>query len=323
MNLLFSTIGKRGYIAEYFREHLAPTDRIIGTGNTRWTPGFYRCDDVVLMPDIASDEYLPAVLDVCRDHEISAVLSFSDPDTTRLSTIYDELTTLGATPIFPRYESVNRCFDKYYTAEFLGELGIIHPRTAISFEEAKDFTFPLFAKPRTGSGSARNFVIHDSEQLRQVLADNDDMIIQDFVVGDEINVDVLGDLSGRIVGATCWSKQLSTAGETERAITVRDNEVLEVALKAAEALALIGPMDVDLMRTREGIAILEFNPRFGGGYPVSHFAGANFPAKILSMLRGEQIIPDFNFDEDVAMLKELRPIGGRLNDLLPEAESFR
>jgi carbamoyl-phosphate synthase large subunit len=40
MNILFSCIGRRGYIAEYFRAYLEPNDRIIGTANSEWTSGF-------------------------------------------------------------------------------------------------------------------------------------------------------------------------------------------------------------------------------------------------------------------------------------------
>lgn len=323
MNLLFSTIGKRGYVADFFREHLAPSDRIIGTGNSPWTPGFQRCDDVVLMPDIESDDYGAAVLDVCRRYEISAVLPFSDPDTWCLSTIHEELTRLGATPILPRRDVVDRCFDKYRTAAFLKELGVPHPRTAISLDEAADFAFPLFVKPRTGSGSASAFRVDDQGLLERILAEHDNMIVQEFIDGEEINVDVLGDLSGRVVGAACWKKYLSTAGETERSITVQDDEVLDVALKAADALGVVGPMDIDLMRTSDGIAVIEFNPRFGGGYPVSHFAGADFPRKILAMLRGEDVGPDFSYQKDIAMMKELRPFGGPASQLLPGMESLR
>ena len=54
MNILFSCIGKRGYIADFFRPHLQATDMIIGTSNTKWTPGFEHCDKNYILPDINS-----------------------------------------------------------------------------------------------------------------------------------------------------------------------------------------------------------------------------------------------------------------------------
>ena len=95
MNLLLSCIGKRGYIAEYLREHLRHGERIIGTSNTPWTPGFQACDIGVLMPPIASDEYVPAVIEICGKHEVTGLLSFFDPDVITLARHRDAFTAAG------------------------------------------------------------------------------------------------------------------------------------------------------------------------------------------------------------------------------------
>jgi carbamoyl-phosphate synthase large subunit len=50
-------------------------------------------------------------------------------------------------------------------------------------------------------------------------------------------------------------------------------------------------MDVDLFIDGETVTVLEINPRFGGAYPVSHLAGAEFPRRIVAMLRGEPLTP--------------------------------
>ena len=85
LNILLSTISGKGYIAEWFREHLGPDDTIIGTSNSRLTPGFASCDRAVLMPDIYSDEYIPALLELCAAEDISLMLSFLDLDVYKLS----------------------------------------------------------------------------------------------------------------------------------------------------------------------------------------------------------------------------------------------
>ena len=40
---LFSTIGRRGYAAQYFKA-ADPTVHIVGTGNTPHAPGFKECE---------------------------------------------------------------------------------------------------------------------------------------------------------------------------------------------------------------------------------------------------------------------------------------
>ena len=89
-NWLLSTIGKRGYIADYLREADAEV-YIVGTGNTQFTAGFSRCDEAVLLPAISSAGYLDAVRELVESRQIGAILSLSDPDVAALSTIREEL----------------------------------------------------------------------------------------------------------------------------------------------------------------------------------------------------------------------------------------
>jgi hypothetical protein len=57
--------------------------------------------------------------------------------------------------------------------------------------------------------------------------------------------------------------------------------------------------------------VLEINLRFGGGYPVSHLAGADFPAAILAMARGEPVPESFGgYRSGVVMTKDLVIAGG-------------
>lgn len=309
MNFLFSTIGKRGYIADFFREHLSSSDRIIGTGVTEWTPGFSRCDDYALVPPFTSDEYPEAVLELCREHEIDALLSFSDPDVHVLSGIKEALREQGVTAFIPDRRAADIAFDKLETAAFLESVGIDHPRTTIDPTDT-GLDFPVFVKPRRGSGSHDNYLVESPDELRRVLERHPDMLIQEYTPGHEINVEVLGDLAGRPIGSSVWTKHSSNLGETELAETTDDPEVQALALRAAEALRVCGPMDIDLMRLDDRIIVIEFNPRFGGGYPVSHLAGADFPGKMLRILAGEELEPDHSYERDVVMMKELRIIGG-------------
>jgi carbamoyl-phosphate synthase large subunit len=53
------------------------------------------------------------------------------------------------------------------------------------------------------------------------------------------------------------------------------------------------------------------NPRFGGGYPVSHLAGADFPQMLLRLIRGEQVEPRVgDYREGIVMMKSLEVFGG-------------
>jgi carbamoyl-phosphate synthase large subunit len=320
MNLLLSCIGKRGYIADYFRPHLRPGEKIIGTSHTAWTPGFQSCDLGLVLPPIASDDYVPALVDACKTYEIGGLLSFFDPDVVVLSEHLDELRAAGVIPMIPAANAARTCFDKWRTFQTLRHAGFSVPNTTIDIEEARSgpFGFPMIVKPRTGYGSANVFVARNTAQLDAFFSYAPGMLIQEFVEGDAYDVDALAGLDQQVLHVVAWRKYLSRMGETEQAVTVEDPELVDIGRRLAEAVGLVGPMDVDLFRTRDGaVQVLELNLRFGGGYPVSHLAGADFPGMIVDIFRGGRPEPRIGqYAPDVCLLKGLRVMGGPTDSFL-------
>ena len=133
-----------------------------------------------------------------------------------------------------------------------------------------------------------------------------DMIVQQRVAGQEHSLDVLNDLERRTVSVIVKRKILMRAGETDQAETVRHPGAVAVGARLGAALGHVGPLDVDLFIDGDTITVLELNPRFGGAYPVSHLAGADFPRRIVAMLRGEPLAPAIGVHPaGVRMMKDL------------------
>ncbi len=310
---LFSTIGKRGYIADYLRE-ADPEVYIVGSGVTKFTPGFTSCDESVLMPDIAAEEYPDAVRHLVVDHKIDSILSFTDPDVAALSQLRPELTAQRVKCFFPGQEVATMGYDKLETARWAAQHGVTAPLTVAHPQRALDeIGLPLIRKPRFGSASVGVSVIRDERDLFPVAHDEREYIYQEFIAGEEVNVEICGDLGGRPIGVSVWKKLLSRNGETELAVTVRRPELIDLGLWLGEAAKIIGPCDVDLIERDGRFFLIEFNMRFGGGYPVSHLAGAGFLELLVRTQRGECVAPKANFCGDIFMMKELRPFGGPLS----------
>jgi carbamoyl-phosphate synthase large subunit len=311
---LFSTIGKRAYIADYFRD-ADPAIWIAGSGNTDFTPGFRGCDESVILPDINAPNYLEAVRELIRDYRIDAVLSFSDPDVARLSSIREELTAAGVKCFFPGPALARMGFDKLETAQWALRHGILTPHTVSTPQQAlQELAFPLIRKPRFGSGSAGVTVVRRSEDLFPAVGDKTQYIYQELIAGEELNVEICGDLCGRTIGVSAWRKLLSRNGETELAVTTRRPDLIEHGLCLGRKAAIVGPCDVDLIDRGGQLFLIEFNMRFGGGYPVSHLAGAEFPDLLLRAQRGENPAIHTGFEDEIFMMKTLQPFGGRLSD---------
>lgn len=329
MNLLFSCIGRRGYVASWFREQLAPGDRIVGTTNTLWTPGLHACDQGVLMPDLESPEYLPALLELCRKLEIHALFSFFDLDVDVIARARDRFLAAGVVPIVPDARVSRIGLDKLETVSFLREHGFRAPRTFPDLESTRaalregSLRLPLFVKPRHGFASQNLFVARSDEELSVFFAYAPDMIVQERLGGVEHSLDVLNDLEGRVVSVIVKRKVLMRAGETDQAETVAHAAALELGERLGRTLGHVGPLDVDLFIDGDALTVLELNPRFGGAYPVSHLAGADFPRKIVAMLRGEEVAPDVGrYAAGVRMMKDytiLPAWSGELLDLRPRS----
>lgn len=325
MNLLFSCIGRRGYVAHWFREHLASGDRILGTSNTEWTPGFSACDAAFLMPDIASETYIPALLDLCRRERVDAILSFFDLDVDAIARHRDKFVAEGVIPVIPDARVSTIGLDKLATWRFLREQKLNAPETFADLQSAKAalregrIEFPVVVKERFGFGSRNLFLARDDEQLTVFFRHAPDMLVQERIRGQEHSMDILNDLEGRVISVIIKRTILMRAGDMDRSVSVHHRGALDLGAELGRTLRHVGPCNIDLFIDGESLTVLEFNPRFGGAYPCSHLAGADFPRKILRMLRGERLQPDIgHYAAGVRMMKDcavLPEYRGALTDL--------
>ena len=180
------------------------------------------------------------------------------------------------------------------------------PEDAKKALATSEIAFPLFMKPRWGSGSIGLETIDDRDELdmyyrlqmkkikKSILATasvgDEYIMIQEKLTGKEYGLDVMNDLTGRCVGVSVKQKLAMRSGETDKAVTVDLPEVRRLGQVIGETLGHIGNLDVDIMQRANGdFCVLELNPRFGGGFPFSYEAGVNLPLAIIKWLKGEAV----------------------------------
>jgi carbamoyl-phosphate synthase large subunit len=169
-----------------------------------------------------------------------------------------------------------------------------------------EIAFPLVVKPRWGSASIGIEYPEDDEELElayrfvkkilartflsQVSASDPEksVLIQERLSGQEYGLDVINDLDGRYMNTFVKHKLVMRAGETDRAVTVENDQLKKLGEKIGQKLSHVGNLDCDAIAGSQGLYVLEMNPRFGGGYPFSHIAGANLPAALIAWSNGEQ-----------------------------------
>lgn len=333
MNILFTCAGRRTYLLKYFKENMSAEDKVVATDMQLTAPALQAADVKIQVPAVYDPKYIDITLDICKEQKIDALISLNDLELPILAEKKAKFEALGVKVIVSDPEVIDIAFDKYKTAQWVESIGLNAPKTYVTLASAKEalakgeIAFPLFMKPRWGSGSIGLETIDDMEELdiyyhllmkkikKTILAiasvGDEYIMIQEKLTGKEFGLDVMNDLEGNHVAVSVKQKLAMRAGETDKAITVDLPEVHEMGATIGRNLKHIGNLDVDIMQRANGdYCVLELNPRFGGGYPFSYEAGVNMPKAILQWLK-----------DDVVNPKILQPEYGRMfakNDYLME-----
>ena len=312
MNILFTCAGRRTYLLKYFKENMQPGDKVVATDMQLSAPALQEADVKLQVPAVYDSKYIDITIDICMEHHIDALISLNDLELPILAEQKARFENLGVKVIVSVTQVIDICFDKYKTALWVSELGLNAPKTYIRLDDAKaalasgDISFPLFLKPRWGSGSIGLETVDDMEELdivygllfkrikKTILAKasvgDKYIMIQEKLTGKEFGLDVMNDLEGNNVAVSVKQKLAMRAGETDKAITVDLPEVRKMGEAIGRNLKHIGNLDVDIMQRANGdYCVLELNPRFGGGFPFSYEAGVNLPKAIMMWLRGEKV----------------------------------
>lgn len=309
LNALLTSAGRRNYLVEYFQEALAGRGRVFAADAKSSAPALQEADGIFLVPPIGHKHYLDALLEFCQEEHIALLVPLNDLELPLLAAARDRFAAVGTTLVVSSQEVVGLCFDKWKTHCFLREEGLQTPSTYLTLEDAQralsrgELKFPLVLKPRWGSASVGLEFPQDAEELalsytlahkrlaRTSLSGagphDEAILIQEFLVGDEYGLDVVNDLRGQHVTTFVKQKLGMRAGETDSAVTVADPTLSTLGQTLGRRLGHIGNLDCDVFVNEAGAWVLELNPRFGGGYPFSHVAGANLPAALLAWAAGE------------------------------------
>jgi carbamoyl-phosphate synthase large subunit len=309
--VLICSAGRRNYLVRWFREafQLFPEldGKVLVADADAKAAAFADADAGFVLPQIDSPEYFPALESLCAGEGVRLGLSLNDYELMRWAA---EAGSLPTEPVFlvPNHETLRIACDKAYLHECAD--GFLVPDTTTLAHVLKDpevldrFPESVIVKPRNGSASAhlrrlaRDDLTHglarsssraDALALLQFSATYDpaDVLVQAVVEGVEYGVDIVHDLRRAPAGVLVRQKLGMRAGETDRAVTVDATSFYETATAVGSQTRHTGPIDVDLIRDAAGRDwVLDVNPRFGGGYPFSHAAGANLPAALIAWVLG-------------------------------------
>jgi carbamoyl-phosphate synthase large subunit len=317
LNVLLTCAGRRNYLVGYFQKALDGRGSVLAADASADASSLYEADKAFVVPLVSDQGYVDALLEICRKNHVRLLVPLNDLELSVIASRRSDFVAIGTLPLVSSPHVIDICFDKWKTAAFLQEIGLKTPKTYLTLEDALtavsagEISYPLVVKPRWGSASIGLGFPADSEELemtyeltrkrlaRSILAEasstdtTHSILIQEMLSGSEYGLDVVNDINGNHVCVFVKQKLAMRSGEADRARTITNDKLEAIGATIAKALGHIGNLDCDMFVGKEGFATLELNPRFGGGYPFSHAAGADLPAALIAWVNGVEPDPDW------------------------------
>jgi carbamoyl-phosphate synthase large subunit len=314
MNVLLTSVGRRNYLIDYFKEAVHPYGgKVFAINNHDNAPALYVADAYEVAPAIYSEGYVDFLIDFCERNKIKAIIPLLDNDLPVLAQSKSKFESKGIYVLVADLWVTKMANDKLETFEFLKKKGF---QTVPTFCDLAEFyaakslgkiDFPVIIKPRWGMASLSVYLAENEEELnfyykkaKKEVANSflkyesgqdpeHAILIMEKITGEEFMLDIINDLSGEYQLTVVNKKLLRKGGETEAVETVHHPELEALGKELSDLIRHPLVMDSDVF-WRDGKAfILEFNPRFSGGYPFTHFSGVNLPKALMKWLHGEVV----------------------------------
>jgi carbamoyl-phosphate synthase large subunit len=203
----------------------------------------------------------------------------------------------------PDVAAVDLCCDKAAFARRMHECAVPHPATAERPGDVPDVPGPWVVKPRSGRGSRGVRLLDTASEVVDALVADPDLIAQTRLPGREFTADALVDRTGRLLTVVPRWRDETKAGISVKGTTFDSEVVTAITAEALKAVQLTGPANVQGFVDDDGAAtVVEINPRFSGGLPLTLAAGADVVGTYLAGVLDPTVeLPELWFTPGVQM----------------------
>lgn len=283
---LLSSGGRRGALLHILQNLPRQGESsVVVTDASELSAAGHLAEHFELVPRISHPDFIPRMLEICREYDVTTVVPTIDTELAILSRTREEFAAAGTEVLVSAPEVIELSSDKWKFNSWLLEHGF----PGITTFEVDGFSpellaGPVVAKPRGGSSSV-GVIRADSADRLDLASLSRDYIIQECVEGVEVTIDFAVSRSGKFLGAVPRKRIEVRGGEVSKGVTVRNPELEEFTRQFAEALpGAFGILNVQVFLNEDNgdFRVLELNARVGGGYPLSDAAGADFFSRLLS-----------------------------------------
>lgn len=282
VNILITSAGKRVKLVQLFQQELRRYflgGKVYTTDmNPTLAPAGYVSDKCFQVSKVTDQHYLSQLLTICRENDIRLVIPTIDTELQLLAKCKEQWSVYGIDIMVSAPGFVEACRDKRNTNALFAQLNIRIPEPRDKWHPI----FPMFAKPYDGSLSKDLFVLHKQEDLTAEILTHPKLIFMEYIDKSkykEYTVDLYYGKDNRLKCIVPRERIEIRAGEISKGYTRKNYLVGYIKERMDYMPGVIGCICIQLFYREENqdVVGIEINPRFGGGYPLSYYAKANFP----------------------------------------------
>lgn len=306
VNVLITAASRRVPLVRAFRNAVEKlgNGRVVTTDINPLSPALYFGHKHHIVPLTTDRYYIPIIESICDAEDVNLVIPTIDDELPIFGRAFLRFEQQGIAVAVSSEETSNICNDKYETFLFCQRNGIQTPATRLAANvDFGSLRYPVYIKPRFGRGSVNVFEVRNEKQLRLFLDYVPDAIVQDRLNGTEFTVDVLSDFTGQVLSIVPRERLVIRAGVSDKGITRRNNEIIAFAKEVAERLRIVGPANIQCKWEAGNVSLIEVNPRFSGGIPLTIASGADFTSWLVQLAAGVDVRPQIGkFKDALAMM---------------------
>jgi|TARA_A100001015_G_C15006214_1_gene720773 carbamoyl-phosphate synthase large subunit len=284
MNILLINPGRREYLVKYFLDLSTKyKSKIFIIDSNKFIPSFLVSKETrnFVSPKCRKKSNFQSFLrNFVKKNKIKIIFPLSEHELKILATEKSFYDKLNVKIIVSDSKVIDICQNKIKTFNFLKKFKINTPNI-YKLSNIKHH-LPVIMK-RVDGYSSRDQRIIDNKKLIPSKLDKK-FFFQKYYNFQEYGMDILNDLKGNFIHCTVRKKISIRAGDTDSAIIINPKKFIKLAHLISKNLRHNANLDVDFLYNGKKFYILDFNPRFGGGYPFTHEFGFNYIEKILSLI---------------------------------------
>lgn len=278
--------------------------RLIAVDASPLSAGLYEADARYIVPCIDAPDYIRSILTIGIKEAADVILP----------TFSTEIPIFAAEALQFQHHSIKLLIsplstvlmfsNKWSTYRFLKRHGFSTPETVLGGEAQPTLEYPLFLKPLIGSGSKGCYRVDSESDLSfYTKRFSTGFVLQRYLKGNEITVDLLTDSESRVVAAVPRLRVRIRDGMAVVGRTMENAELLEQVERFASLSGIVGPANIQGFLMKEKFVLTDINTRFSaGGLSLTIASGVNTPLMAVMLALGQSVSPARTYQTNLWMI---------------------